>query len=104
MRTTRLILATLAIASASVMAAQTAPAPGTATYQVEQTVTLSGIPDGTHTVKWWIAIPGDNSDQEVLDLAATIPGKWSIVREADHGNRFLFTEVKAPAPALVASN
>ncbi len=103
MNTTRLLLAMLATGYATAMPAQTALDPGTATYQVEQTVTLSGIPDGTHTVKWWISVPGDNTDQEVLDLAATIPGKWSIVREADHGNRFLFTEVSTPSsPTLSA--
>lgn len=73
------------------------------TYRVEQTVTLSGIPEGSRTVKRWISIPGNDSNQEVLDLATSVPGKWSIVTEPDRGNRFLFTEVSAvSAPTLTA--
>jgi hypothetical protein len=83
--------------------AQTAQEPSTAVYKVQQAVALSGIPEGARTVKWWISIPGDDSNQEVLDLSASVPGKWSIVTEPDRGNRFLFTEVSAPtAPTLTA--
>ena len=103
MRTDPVLLAACAIASTSILAAQTPQDVNATTYQVRQTVTLSGIPAGTRTVKWWISIPGDDSNQEVLDFAASIPGKWAIVREPDRGNRFLFTEVEAPSsPAISA--
>lgn len=98
-----ILLAAFAIGSAPILAAQTAQDPSNVTYRVEQTVTLSGIPEGSRTVKWWISIPGDDSNQEVLDLATSVPGKWSIVTEPDRGNRFLFTEVSAvSAPTLTA--
>jgi transglutaminase-like putative cysteine protease len=76
-----------------------APDAGPArTYHVEQSVTLSGIPAGSKLVKWWIAIPGDDRFQDVLDLSvASAPGDWRIVTEPDHGNRFLYLEVPAPA-------
>jgi transglutaminase-like putative cysteine protease len=97
------LLAALAIASAPALRAQAAQEPANVTYNVEQTVTLSGIPEGSRTVKWWISIPGDDSNQEVLDLAASVPGKWSVVTEPDRGNRFLFTEVSSlSAPTLTA--
>jgi hypothetical protein len=103
MRTSPALLAAIAIGCASVSQAQTAQEPSTAVYKVQQAVTLSGIPEGARTVKWWISIPGDDSNQQVLDLSASVPGKWSIVTEPDRGNRFLFTEVSAPAaPTLSA--
>jgi transglutaminase-like putative cysteine protease len=83
--------------------AQSPPGPAERTYQVQQTVTLSGVPAGAKTVKWWIAIPGDDSYQNVLDVSGVIPGAWQIIREPDHGNRFLYTEVLAPTgPTLTA--
>jgi transglutaminase-like putative cysteine protease len=104
MKTSIALFAALAIESTSILTAQTAQEPSIATYQVRQTVTLSDIPAGARTVKWWISIPGDDSNQAVLDLAGAIPGKWTIVRDPDRGNRFLFTEVTAPsAPTLSAT-
>jgi transglutaminase-like putative cysteine protease len=103
MRTPRLLLAAFTFGSASFLAGQTAPEPSTVTYKVQQTVTLTDIPAGARTVKWWIAIPGDGPNQEVLDFAASIPGTWSVVTEPDRGNRFLYTEVAAPStPTLTA--
>lgn len=52
------------------MRSETAVEPVTRTYRVEQNVTLSEIPAGAETVKWWIAIPGDDRDQDVLDFTA----------------------------------
>ncbi len=75
-----------------------APPATTTTYHVEQNVTLSGIPAGTKTVKWWISIPNDDRYQDVLDFnAVSVPGTWSAVTEPDHGNRFMLVEVAAPA-------
>ena len=74
-----------------------APEPESTTYQVEQTVTLSGIPEGAKKVKWWIAIPDDERFQEVLDFQAlSVPGYWQVARELDHGNRFMLVEVDSP--------
>jgi len=84
--------------SARLMAETTdATAPVTTTYRVEQNVTLSEIPAGAKTVKWWISIPNDDRYQEVLDLkVVSAPGTWSTVTEPDHGNRFMLVEVAAP--------
>ena len=69
----------------------------TRVYRVQQSVTLSEIPAGAKTVKWWIAIPGDDRHQEVLDFAVvSAPGAWRVVREPDHGNRFMYVEMAAP--------
>jgi transglutaminase-like putative cysteine protease len=103
MRTSSCLLAVFASLTAPFASAQTSPEPSTVTYHVQQTVTLSDIPAGAHTVKWWIALPGDGPNQEVLDFAATIPGTWSIVTEPDHGNRFLYTEVSAPSTPTLAA-
>lgn len=83
-----------------------APAASTATvtrvYRVTQKVTLSDIPEKAKSVRWWVTIPDDDRYQEVLDLAVTgAPAKWSIEREAAHGNRFLYVEVANPGkPSL----
>jgi hypothetical protein len=72
-------------------------APTTTTYRVQQNVTLSQIPSGTKSVKWWISIPNDDRCQEVLDFSVeSAPGVWSTVTEPDHGNRFLLVEVQNP--------
>jgi hypothetical protein len=104
MRIPTLLLAALAFEFTPTLSAQSPLEPSATTYKIQQTVTLSGIPEGARTVKLWISIPGDDSNQQVLDFAASIPGNWSIVREPDRGNRFLYTEVSAPsAPTLTAT-
>jgi transglutaminase-like putative cysteine protease len=83
--------------------AQTPTESHARTYRVQQTVTLSAIPADAQTVKWWITIPGDCRDQDLLDLTASLPGEWRVVRDPDHGDRFLYTEVSHPgAPTLTA--
>ncbi len=85
--------------------AQTASETVTRTYHVRQNVTLSDIPAGAKTVKWWISIPDDNRDQSVLDFSATaVPGSWQIVTEPAHGSRFMVVDVAAPsAKSLVTT-
>jgi transglutaminase-like putative cysteine protease len=90
-----LALAACCVLSSSVV--QAGVAPVTTTYRVQQNVTLSEIPAGTKTVKWWIAIPDDDRFQEVLDFkVVSAPGQWSTVREPDHGNRFMAIETNTP--------
>lgn len=85
--------------------AQTSAEPVTRTYHVRQNVTLSDIPAGAKSVKWWISIPDDNHDQNVLDFSApAVPGAWHIVTEPAHGSRFMVVEVNAPsAKSLVTT-
>ncbi len=74
------------------------------TYRVQQSVTLSDIPAGARTVKWWIAIPDDDRHQDVLDFSvSSAPGDWRIVSEPDRGNRFLYVEVPAPEAASLTT-
>lgn len=86
-------------------AASSSAADAPRTYDVRQTVTLSEIPAGTKNVSWWIAYPGDDRFQEVLDLdVVSAPGDWKVVREPDHGNRFILVTVKNPkTPSLDAT-
>lgn len=86
----------LLLASFLSLHARGSDSPGSRTYDLKQTITLSGIPAGAHQVKWWIAIPGDDPYQSVLDVSASVPGTWRIVREPDHGNRFLYAEIENP--------
>lgn len=68
------------------------------TYRVEQNVTLTEIPAGTKQVKFWISIPDNERHQDLLDFAVvSAPGRWSVVREPDRGNRFMLLEVNDPA-------
>ncbi len=72
------------------------------TYRVRQSVVLSDIPEGARKVRWWIAVPDDDRAQEVLDMAVAIsPGTWSLQRDPEQGNRFLYVEVDQPrGPSL----
>jgi transglutaminase-like putative cysteine protease len=92
--TASLLLSTLAPTDVKV---PSAPPPATQTYKVKQTVVLSEIPEGTKKVRLWVAVPEDDRAQEVLDISvASAPGPWSLEREADQGNRFLYVEVPQP--------
>lgn len=66
-----------------------------ATYSVKQKVILGPLEPGhVNRIDWWISIPGDAADQDLLDITVTsAPGKWSIVREPEYGNRFLHVQV-----------
>jgi len=69
----------------------------TVTYRVEQNATLSDIPAGAKHVKFWVSIPDNERYQDVLDFeAVSVPGKWSVVRDPDRGNRFMLVEVDNP--------
>ncbi len=75
----------------------TADAPKVQTYRVRQTVTLAEVDPAAKQVRWWISIPADDRAQEVLDMrVVSAPGKWSIEREAEFGNRFLYVDVQEP--------
>ena len=89
------------LASAVSLFAQTSPTTVSRTYRVEQTVTLSGIPAGSKDITCWLAIPGDDPHQDLLDFSASVPGTWSIVREPDHGDRFLYFEVASPSASAL---
>lgn len=105
MRIPRLYLAPLLLCGLLLLKAQTAPEAVVRTYHVQQNVTLSDIPAGAKTIKWWISIPNDDRYQEVLDFSvAAAPGSWHTVTEPDHGNRFMLVEVAAPtAKSLVTT-
>ena len=102
MKTPVALLALAVLCPALPLRAET-PAPAATTYHVEQNVTLSEIPAGTKSVKWWISIPDDNRDQDLVDFSVpSAPGTWQVVTEPAHGNRFILVEVKAPeAKSLV---
>lgn len=75
-----------------------ANADETVTYRVVQTTRLDQIGDDTEQVRWWISIPGDERNQDVLDFRVlSAPGPWRIETEPDQGNRFLFVEVDEPS-------
>lgn len=66
-------------------------------FRVTQTAKLSGISEDAKLVRWWIAIPDNERHQDLLDFdLVDAPGTWSIVRDADRGNRFLYVEVANP--------
>ena len=66
-----------------------------ATYVVTQKVTLGPLDAGhKNRIDWWISIPGDAAQQDLLDITVTsAPGEWTIVREPEYGNRFLHVQV-----------
>jgi transglutaminase-like putative cysteine protease len=94
MKLTTALLTTLALG----LALRAEPAPEkTVTYRVEQNATVSDIPAGAKHVKFWVSIPDNERYQDVLDFeVVSVPGKWSVVREPDRGNRFMLVEVENP--------
>ena len=94
----------LALATLAVALDLPAAEPVITTYRVQQNVTLSDIPAGAKTVKFWISIPDNERYQEVLDFAVvSAPGTWSVVREPDRGNRFLLVETHSPKAAALTT-
>src|SRR6185369_7096482 len=97
------LTATFFLSLAAGLALRAEPVPETVTtYRVEQNVTLSDIPFGAKTVKFWISIPDNERYQDVLDFnVVSAPGRWTVVREPDRGNRFMLVETDNPiAPTL----
>jgi len=95
------LLASLALGLA--LRAESLPETVT-TYQVEQNVTLSDIPAGAKRVKLWVAIPDNERYQEVLDFSVvSAPGRWSVVRDADRGNRFMLVEADNPGASTLTA-
>jgi transglutaminase-like putative cysteine protease len=67
-------------------------------YRVKQKVTLSDIAPGSHQVRMWVSIPGDDRHQEVLDLEVIeSPGTWSIVEDRDRRGRFVRMDITRPS-------
>jgi hypothetical protein len=76
----------------------------TVTYRVEQNAVLTEIPAGAKHVKFWVSIPDNERYQDVLDFeVVSVPGKWSVVREPDRGNRFMLVEVDDPGTDTLAA-
>jgi len=73
------------------------PLGETRVYSIQQTATLSDIPTGAKSVRFWVSIPDNERHQEVLDFSVIqAPGTWRVERDADRGNRFLYVEVDSP--------
>ncbi len=94
MKLTSTLLASLALG----LALRAEPVPEkTVTYRVEQNAVLSDIPAGAKHVKFWVSIPDNERYQDLLDFTVvSVPGKWTVVREPDRGNRFMLVEVDNP--------
>jgi hypothetical protein len=101
---TRLLFSALAVLGGAIFTRGEIPALPATTYRVEQNVTLSEIPAGAKHVKWWISIPDNERYQEVLDFkVVSAPGRWSVVREPDRGNRFMLIEAENPGSAALTA-
>ncbi|MBL8860992.1 MAG: transglutaminase domain-containing protein [Planctomycetes bacterium] len=75
----------------------------TRVYAIQQTVSLSEIPAGAKSVRWWVSIPDNERHQDVLDFSVVdAPGAWRVERDAERGNRFLYVEVPAPKESSLA--
>jgi transglutaminase-like putative cysteine protease len=69
----------------------------TRVYRVRQTAKVDQIPAGAKSVRFWVAVPDDTRQQEVLDLSVvSAPGPWRFEHEPDRGNRFLYVEISDP--------
>jgi len=98
------VLLAAALFTSDAPAAQaTQPLGETRVYSIQQTATLSDIPPGAKSVRFWVSIPDNERHQEVLDFSVVhAPGAWRVERDADRGNRFLYVEVDSPNTASLA--
>lgn len=65
----------------------------TRVYRVRQRTTLDQV-RGAGSVRWWISIPDDCRNQDILDfVVVSAPGTWRVVRDVERGQRFLYVEV-----------
>ncbi len=95
-----LLLATAFFAGDAPATQATPPLGETRVYSIQQTVTLSDIPSGAKSVRFWVSIPDNERHQEVLDFSVVdAPGTWRVERDADRGNRFLYVVVESPKAA-----
>ncbi|MCA9320938.1 MAG: transglutaminase domain-containing protein [Planctomycetes bacterium] len=101
-RATFTFLLLLASLTTTILAQDGAPVTETVTYRVRQKVTISEIARDAKRVDVWVSIPGDDRDQEVLDLdVVSSPGDWTPVQDAERRGRFIKVRVANPGkPSL----
>ena len=81
-------------------AAPAAQSEATRVFRVRQTTRLRDVPLDAEHVRWWISIPGDGRDQDLLDFeVVSAPGPWRIECDAERGNRFLYVDAREPQAA-----
>ena len=74
-----------------------------ATYAVEQSLTIKNLPAGAKKVRIWFWLPqeedAETHAQRVADLSvARAPDGYRITRDAANGHRYLYAEVTNPLP------
>src|SRR6266496_5341206 len=84
----------LAAASASPHSREPSARSIGATY----VATVEKVPAGTERLELWVPLPTDSEFQRIRNLKIDSPYPWSVRREREHGNSYLYLSAMQPRP------
>lgn len=70
--------------------------PSSRTIQATYVAAVEQVPAGVERLEVWIPLPGDTEFQRVRNLRIESPQPWSIRREREHGNSYLYLAARQP--------
>jgi len=82
----------LAAASASPPSREPSARSIRATY----VATIEKVPAGTERLELWVPLPTDTEFQRIRNLKIDSPYPWSVRREREHGNSYLYLSAMQP--------
>jgi transglutaminase-like putative cysteine protease len=67
---------------------------GSRTFAIEYVAKLSGVPEGTKTLRVWVPVPQDSTVQTIRDLSFSQPAQ--LATEPKYGNKIAYWEINQP--------
>jgi len=89
-----ILFTALAAASASPVSRELSPRSIRATY----VATVENVPAGIDRLAVWVPLPTDTEFQRIRNLKIDSPYPWSVRREREHGNSYLYLSAMQPRP------
>jgi transglutaminase-like putative cysteine protease len=89
---TFLLVVALAAPSAAVPPSKASNRTIEATY----VATVEQVPAGAERLEVWVPLPPDTEFQRIRDLRIESPYPWSVRREREHGNSYLYLSARQP--------
>jgi len=87
-----LLLAALVAPSA----APTPPKPSDRKIDATYVATVEQVPAGAERLEVWVPLPSDTEFQRIRGLQIESPYPWSVRREREHGNSYLYLSARQP--------
>jgi transglutaminase-like putative cysteine protease len=92
MKSAAIILLTALMASASPLSREPSARSIKATY----VATIEKVPAGVERLEVWVPLPTDTEFQRIRNLKIDSPYPWSVRREREHGNSYLYLSAIQP--------